>query len=98
VVDDSSTGPWSVAASSADEVDRRQRGGRSIRLRKVVVLGFFFCKDKDLPDAGLSSSSLSGELRKAPSANIIVHLLSGVCWIGWYSVACTHAFIPDIWF
>jgi hypothetical protein len=24
--------------------------------------------------------------------------MSGVCWIGWYSVTRTHAFIPTIWF
>ena len=27
-----------------------------------------------------------------------MHLLPGVCWIGWYSVARTHAFIPTVWF
>jgi hypothetical protein len=65
---------------------------------KVVVLGFFFCEDEDLPDVDPFSSSQSVEFRKAPTANGTSHLLPGVCWIGWYSVASTHAFIPTVWF
>jgi predicted NUDIX family NTP pyrophosphohydrolase len=64
----------------------------------VVVLGFFFREDEDVPDADLSSSSRSDEFRKAPTANGTVHLLPGVPRFGWYSVARIHAFIPTVWF
>jgi hypothetical protein len=35
----------------------------------VVVLGFFFREDEDIPDADLSSSSRSDEFSKAVTAN-----------------------------
>lgn len=38
------------------------------------------------------------EFRKAPTANVTVHLLPGVHRIGWYSIARTHAFILTVWF
>jgi hypothetical protein len=46
---------------------------------KVFVLGFIFCEDGDLPEAGTSSSGRSDEFRKAPPANVIVNLMPGVC-------------------
>jgi hypothetical protein len=55
----------------------------------VVVLGFLLCEDEDLPKV---------EFRKALLVNVIVHLLLGVCWIGWYSVMCTHDFILTVCF
>jgi hypothetical protein len=64
----------------------------------VVVLGFFFREDEDIPDVDLSSSNRSDEFRKAPTINGAVHLLPGVHMIGWYSVARIHAFIPIVWF
>jgi hypothetical protein len=48
-------------------------GGWPVRL-KVVDLGFLFCKDGDLSDAGLSWSGRSGEFRKALPANVTVNL------------------------
>jgi hypothetical protein len=72
--------------------------GASVPAFMVLVLGFFFREDEEIPDADLSSSSWSDEFRKASIANGIVHLLPGVHRFGWYSVACTHAFIPTVWF
>lgn len=46
---------------------------------KVVVLGFFFCEDEDLPDADPFSSSRSIYFQKAPQVNRTAHLLPGVC-------------------
>ena len=64
----------------------------------VAVLGSLLCEDEDLPEACPSKSGRSDEFRKAPPANVTVHLMPGVCWIGWYSVVRTHAFIPTVWF
>jgi predicted NUDIX family NTP pyrophosphohydrolase len=64
----------------------------------VVVLGFFFREDEDVPEADLSSSRRSDEFRKAPIANGTVHLLPGVHRFGWYSVTRTHSFIQTAWF
>jgi hypothetical protein len=44
----------------------------------VVDLGFLFYKDGDLSDAGLSWFGRSGEFRKAPPANVTVHLCLGL--------------------
>jgi hypothetical protein len=73
-------------------------GGRPFRLMMVVVLGFFFCEDEDLPDVDPSSSSQRDEFWKAPTINVAVHLLPEVRRIRWYPVACTHAFILTVWF
>jgi hypothetical protein len=98
--DDSLPGLWSMAASSStDEVDRRlRRGGLSFCLIMVVVLGFLFCEDGDFLEVDLFTSGQSGEFRKAPPANVTMHFMSGVCWISWYLIMCTHAFIPTVWF
>lgn len=71
--------------------------GPAVPAFMVVVLGFFFHEDEDVPDADLSSSSQSDEFRKAPTTNEPVHLLPGVHRIEWYSVARTHAFISTVW-
>jgi hypothetical protein len=41
---------------------------------KVVILGFLFCEDGDLLEAGTSSSG-HDEFRKAPPANVTGHLM-----------------------
>jgi hypothetical protein len=76
----------------------RRRGGRLICLIKVAVLGFFFCKDGDLPEACPSSSGRSDKFQKAPPVNVTVQLMPGVCCIGWYSVVHPQDFIPTVWF
>jgi hypothetical protein len=71
--------------------------GRPFCLIKVVVLGFFFCKDGDLPETDPSLFGRSDEFRKTPLANLTVHLIlefAGPV----YSVVHTHAFIPTVWF
>jgi hypothetical protein len=40
----------------------------------------------------------SDKFWKASPANVTVHLMPGVCWIGWYSVVRTHTFISAVWF
>jgi hypothetical protein len=42
----------------------------------------------DLPKWGVLEGS-AGECNST--------LMPEVCWIGWYSVVCTHAFIPIVW-
>jgi predicted NUDIX family NTP pyrophosphohydrolase len=72
--------------------------GPAVPAFMVVVLGFFFREDEDVPDVDLSSSSRSNEFRKAPTTNGTLRLLPGVHMIGWHSVARTHAFILTVWF
>jgi hypothetical protein len=76
-------------------LNHRLRGGSAYI--KAVVLGFLTRQDEDLLDVDLSSNQ-SDEFRKVPATNKIVHLLSVVRWIGWYSIARTHAFIPTVCF
>jgi hypothetical protein len=54
-------------------------GGHPFFLIKVYVIGFFFCEDGDLPKAGPSSSDRSDEFWKAPSTNVTMLLMPGVC-------------------
>jgi hypothetical protein len=62
----------------------------------VVVLWSLSRQDEDLLDACPSGFGWSDEFRKAPPANVIVHLMPGVFWIGWYSVMRTYDFIPTV--
>jgi hypothetical protein len=76
-------------------LNHRLRGGSAYI--KAVVLGFLTRQDEDLLDVDLSSNQ-SDEFRKVPATNKIVHLLSVVRWIGWYSIARSHVFIPTVSF
>jgi hypothetical protein len=59
----------------------------------VVDLGFLLCEDGDLLEAGPSS----GEFRKAPPANVSVHLC--LEFAGWGGIRCASMlFIPTVWF
>lgn len=49
--------------------------GHPFYLIKVVVLGFFFCEDGDLPETDPSLFGRSDEFRKTPPANVTVHLI-----------------------
>jgi hypothetical protein len=96
---ESSTCMWSVAASTSDEVDRRATTwGPADLPNKGGCPSFLFCVDGDHPEVGPSSSGRSGEFRKAPPVNVTVQFMTGVCWIGWYSIVCPRAFIPTVWF